>query len=220
MRDYSLNLEDSKTFVLNYTIKGNQIIVNLAKGENFIIPYTQENEKKLLEIMKKQVLNSNRFMKTQEKRFSRSWKLTTLSVFMLMFNVLVLASGKSILPVGSGLCASLFVFNIIYSVYCMVDSKKNIKDIQKNVILLCNEKKLNEKVRGNPHVLATTDEKLKEMVSSTPTELPVFTLNNADEIEYRQLEKILEIIDREEKLGFDYSSASDDNPLVLKRKLK
>ena len=81
-------------------------------------------------------------------------------------------------------------------------------------------KKLNEKVRGNPHVLATTDEKLKEMVSSTPTELPVFTLNNADEIEYRQLEKILEIIDREEKLRFDYSSASDDNPLDLKRKLK
>ena len=53
MRDYSLNLEDSKTFVLNYTIKGNQIIVNLAKGENFIIPYTQENQKKLLEIMRK-----------------------------------------------------------------------------------------------------------------------------------------------------------------------
>ena len=48
MRDYSLNLEDSKTFVLNYTIKGNQIIVNLAKGENFIIPYTQENEKNYL----------------------------------------------------------------------------------------------------------------------------------------------------------------------------
>ena len=65
-----------------------------------------------------------------------------------------------------------------------------------------------------------SNEKLKEMVSSTPTELPVFTLNNADEIEYRQLEKILEIIDREEKLGFDYSSASDDKPLVLKRKLK
>lgn len=224
MRDYSLNLEDSKTFVLNYTIKENQIIVNLAKGENFIIPYTPENEKKLLEIMKTQVLMSDRFMKTQEKRFSMSWKLTILSVFMLMYNVFVLASGKSILPVGSGLCAGLFVFNIIYNVLGMVDSKKNINDIKKNLTLVYNEERLNEKVKKNPYVLANilaiTDEKSKGMVSSTPTEPHVFTLNNTDGISYRQLEKILKVIDREEAFGFDYSSVSDDKPLVLKRKLK
>ena len=30
MKDYSLNYEDSKTFILNYKIEDNQIIVNLA----------------------------------------------------------------------------------------------------------------------------------------------------------------------------------------------
>jgi len=70
MKDYSLNLEDSKTFVLNYTVKDNQITVNLANGENYVIPYTAENEVKLLKRMKTQVLQSDEFMSKQEKRFS------------------------------------------------------------------------------------------------------------------------------------------------------
>lgn len=218
MKDYSLNLEDSKTFVLNYTVKDNQIAVNLANGENYVIPYTTENEVKLLKRMKTQVLQSDEFMSKQEKRFSRSWKWAIWSVSMFALNVITLASGNSVLPIASGMCASWFVFDIGYRIYSMVDSKRNIKDINKNKMLLNNEERLNEKVRENHNILAHTDEKTKKIVHSTPGDQPVFTLNSIDEIKYEELKQILENIDREEEFGFDYSSESNGKSLVLKKK--
>ena len=47
MKDYSLNYEDSKTFILNYKIEDNKIIVNLACKKECIIPYSLVNEKEL-----------------------------------------------------------------------------------------------------------------------------------------------------------------------------
>ena len=175
MKDYSLNLEDSKTFVLNYTVKDNQITVNLANGENYVILYTAENKVKLLKRMKTQVLQSDEFMSKQEKRFSKSWKWAICGVSMLALNVIALASGTSAVPIGSGMCASWFVFDIGYRIYSMIDSKRNIKDINKNKMLLNNEERLNEKVKENHNVLAHTDEKTKKMVHSTPVDQPVFT---------------------------------------------
>ena len=139
MKDYSLNLEDSKPFVLNYTVKDNQITVNLANGENYVIPYTAENEVKLLKRMKTQVLQSDEFMSKQEKRFSKSWKLAIWGVSMLALNVIASASGISAVSIVSGMWASWFVFDIGYRIYSMIDSKRNIKDINKNKMLLNNE---------------------------------------------------------------------------------
>ena len=48
MKDYSLNFEDFTTFILNYKIENNLIIVKIASGENYVIPYTLKNEKKYL----------------------------------------------------------------------------------------------------------------------------------------------------------------------------
>lgn len=218
MKDYSLNLEDSKTFVLNYTVKDNQITVNLANGENYVIPYTTENEVKLLKRMKTQILQSDEFMNKQEKRFSRSWKWAIWSASMIALNIISLASGNSAVPVLSGICASWFVFDVGYRIYNMVDSKRNIKDINKNKMLLNNEERLNEKVKENYNILAHTDEKTKEIVHSTPVDQPVFTLNSIDKIKYEELKQILENIDREEEFGFDYSSESNGKSLVLKKK--
>lgn len=223
MKDYSLDFEDSKTFVLNYEVKDNHITINLATGEKYVIPYTIENEIKLLKRMKTQVLQSNEFMSKQEKRFSRSWKRAIWSASMIALIVISLASGNSVVPVLSGICASWFVFDIGHIIYSMIDSKRNIKDINKNKMLLNNEEKLNEKIKRNPNILVNTNEQTKEMVSSTPIDQPVFTLNSIDKIKYEELKKILENIDREEEFDFDYSSASDDiddKPLVLHKKLK
>lgn len=217
MKNYSLNLEDSKTFVLNYTVKDNQITVNLANGENYVIPYTTENEVKLLKRMKTQVLQSDKFMSKQEKRFSESWKEAIGSVSMIALSVIFLATGTSMVPIISGICVGWFVLDSGYRIYSMVDSKRNIKDINKNKMLLNNEERLNEKVKENQNVLAHTDEKTRKIVHSTPVEQPVFTLNSIDKIKYEELKQILENIDREEEFGFDYSNESNGKSLVLKK---
>lgn len=217
MKDYSLDYENSRTFVLNYSVNNNQITVNLASGENYVIPYTIENEKKLLIRMKTQVLQSNDFMDEQEKRFSKSWKWIIYSASMIAINVIVLASGSSIIPMVSKICAGWFVFDIGYRIYSMIDSKRNIKDVRKNKMLIENEEILNEKIKENPNVLANTTEKTKEIVSSIPVGQPVFTLNNIDKIKYEELKQILENIEREKNFNFDYSTV-EDKPFVLDRK--
>ena len=58
MKDYSLNYEDSKTFILNYKIEDNQIIVNLACKKECIIPYSLVNEKELLKVWRCFTCNS------------------------------------------------------------------------------------------------------------------------------------------------------------------
>lgn len=46
MKNYTISNVDAKTFILNYEIKDGQIIINLASKEKYVIPYTEENEKK------------------------------------------------------------------------------------------------------------------------------------------------------------------------------
>lgn len=48
MKYYTLNSKDATSFILNYEIKDKQIIVNYANGEHYIIPYANNNEKKIL----------------------------------------------------------------------------------------------------------------------------------------------------------------------------
>lgn len=58
MKDYTLNKEDERTFILNYEVKDNKIIVNFASGKKYEVPYTEEDEKIILTLMKEQVNNT------------------------------------------------------------------------------------------------------------------------------------------------------------------
>ena len=218
MKDYSLNYEDSKTFILNYKIEDNQIIVNLACKKECIIPYSLVNEKELLKLMKEQVLDSKAFKSKQEKRFSVSWKYAIWSGVMLVFNAVMLATGSSSLPIAHGLCAGCFVFDATYRVYSMIDSKKKIKDVNKNIMFLNNEELLNRKVKSNQNILSNTNTKIKELVASTPEDAQVFSLNTIDKIKYEDLKTIIENIKRDEQFGFEYSSTEEEKPIVLTKK--
>lgn len=218
MKDYSLNYEDSKTFILNYKIEDNQIIVNLACKKERIIPYSLVNEKELLKLMKEQVLDSKAFKSKQEKRFSASWKYAIWSGVMLVFNAVMLATGSSSLPIAHGLCAGYFIFDATYRVYSMIDSKKKIKDVNKNIMFLNNEELLNRKVKSNQNILSNTNTKIKELVASTPEDAQVFSLNTIDKIKYEDLKTIIENIKRDEQFGFEYSSTEEEKPIVLTKK--
>lgn len=46
MKDYSLDFNSQKNFILSYEYRGDTIILHLASEEKFPIPATLENEKK------------------------------------------------------------------------------------------------------------------------------------------------------------------------------
>ena len=56
MKDYS-TLDNYKEFILSYKIVDNKIVVELASGDNYIIPNTKENENKIIHKMETQIMN-------------------------------------------------------------------------------------------------------------------------------------------------------------------
>ena len=44
MKDYTFDKISREKFIKNYNIKDDQIIINLASKEKYVIPYTKENE--------------------------------------------------------------------------------------------------------------------------------------------------------------------------------
>lgn len=211
-------MENYKKFVLNYTVKDNQITISFANGKNDIIPYTARNEIFLLEKMKTQVSQSDELIRKQEKRFSESWKdaIWNFSLFVLYLINLVCNSG--FVSILAGICIGMCGPNLISDIYRMLDSTKALKII--NRMLLNAKEKMNDKAKENQKVLANTDEKTKEMVHSTGEDQPVFTLNNIDNIEYEELEQIPENMYKEEEAVHDDSSKSDEKSLDFKKKIR
>ena len=54
MKDYSLNRKDSESFILSYTIEDGNIAAKTASGELITVPYSMENENKILSKMEQQ----------------------------------------------------------------------------------------------------------------------------------------------------------------------
>ena len=48
MKDYLLNCDDSRKNILSYKIKNGEIVAKLASGELYTIPYSDENENKII----------------------------------------------------------------------------------------------------------------------------------------------------------------------------
>lgn len=211
-------MENYKAFVLNYTVKDNQITISFANGKNDIIPYTARDEICLLETMKTQASQSDELMRKQEKRFSESWKDAIWSFSLIVLNLINLVYNSGFVSIMAGMAIGVCGLSLKFDIDRMLDSKKALKII--NIMLLNTQKKINEKAKENQKVLANTDEKTKEMIHSTGEDQPVFTLNNIDNIEYEELEQIPENMDREEETVHDNSSKSDEKSLDFKKKIR
>lgn len=208
MRDYSLNIEGSKTFILKYEINDNKITVYFANGEEHIIPYSKENEKKLLEKMKEQVLNSGAFKCNQEKKLSKSKSILAYSIGLLLGDI-ICSIFMPALPLFQHIIIAFIlsgfsIFNIVY----IFKLEKDLRDIRKNKNFIELEEKLNQFERQNYNVFYNINEKTKEKLCSQPDGQPQLTINSVNAISEEELNQIFANVDREEEFEFNYSSDS------------
>jgi len=219
MKNYALNFEDSRSFILNYKVEENEIKVNFASGEKYIVPYSMENERRILEKMKNQILFSEEFEKKQQKRFSSSLKWSLWDVAMISLIAVIMSNGiANYSPVINVIIMCFYTIDIFFRIYSMIDSNVKYKDIQKNKMFLKNEELINSKVRSNQNILCNTKIETRNLITSTPEEKPVFNLNNIDKIDSNELEYILYNIKRDEQFGFDYSTIEEAKTKVLSKK--
>ena len=82
MKNYAINKYQEKSFILNYKIIDDKIIINLASSDNYTLPYTKENEIMILERMKDQVLNSDEYFNRIKKKEKKHLIITCIIGFI------------------------------------------------------------------------------------------------------------------------------------------
>lgn len=208
MKDYSMNLDDRKDFVLGYDITSDGMIkIKFAKGKPWFVPYNAENEQILLAKMEKQLEKNDDIESKLEK------KVTNCFVCFLGF-------------VGAGLLVGTFAFNsdfvreiiITSSVACgfgiipgilALKANSKLSDLRKNVRFLEMKEKLNKVVRSEQNTLVNVSSKTKNAIKDFPEDKPIFNINSFNYVPFSDLEQIIENVDRNDRFGFNYTQQEE-----------
>jgi len=222
MKNYLLNPIEKERFILNYKIKDNKIIVNFAKKScrnkhSYVIPYTIENEKKLLQKMKDQMLDAEYFFGVKMKRCREiidivsDYSLMGILVFGLI-NVICFENlflfCVTCIPTA---ISSLF---FAYSTYWKIDKKIKLNDFKKNQFFLENERMFKLKSKFNKNVLCGIRSNVDEKTNQEE-----LNLNSIHKIKYKELKKLLENIKFEKDLDFEYKNNIDSSLLNCESKV-
>lgn len=219
MKDYSMNLEERKDFILGYNvIKGGNIVIKFAKGESWSIPYNERNEQIVLDKMEEQVTKSGELEGKLKKK---------MSDYFTMFVLFLLGGGLNASLSLTGVDAIVFI--ISGSVICGISlipgilslrTKLKLDDLKKNKRFLEIERELNDNVRSNNNVLANVSSKTKNVVKVFPEDRDIFNINSFNYVPFKDLEQIMENMERNEKFGFVYEETEQvDRPITKTKKI-
>ena len=197
MKDYTFNSEDKKNFILNYVVSSNvvgekNIIVKLASGEKMVVPYSKDNEKKILMKMREQVLNSKSYLDEMDYNKYISFGLPFADIF-LAFGMYGIFGESYILSIPG----ILFLKNLAIG----MNSRSKIKDIEKLKLFLENEE-LFKKDNMNSNVLSNISKKARDTIDSKDD----ITLNDMDKFKYNDVRTMIDRSNRDKKLGLDYDT--------------
>ena len=201
MKDYSLNEEERKNFILNYTKEEETITVNFADGSNYTIPNTESNENKLEGKMIEQVANS----KERKHKAISSTGIAIVIIFLFTAASLNGAYWLGNMPQINEIALGLGIAAVV-----------NIpmfakRDIEKNKFFVKNQEVINRGL-NNTNVL----------VNSNVPEKEIITINDMDySYKYNELKQIVANTERQETFSFDTFSENDveqEKPKVRSRR--
>ena len=207
MKDYSLNDKDRKNFVLDYKIsKDGKIIVRMAKGDPLVLPYNEHNEQTLLRKMEQQVKEASG---TESKHIDEKEKnikfLKILSGIIAASAIFVFASDIVFLDTICWLLISFASVGGVINAAKVVQINNLLRDLKLNQEFLEIKDKINANVKSNQNVLINVSSNTKNAVQNRSNDKPIFDINSFNNYSYRDLETIIENIERNEIFGFDYT---------------
>lgn len=217
MKDYTIfnNNEGKMTFILNYKVEEKEIKINFANGDKISIPYTEENEKKVIDKMTNQaeMISNIDIDKIKTKKFYYYLSLCFPIYFIISSTYIGLYQGISGELFGNIIALPCLIY-ICSKIRYWREFHKDIKKVKK---FLNSEENLNQNIRKNENMLYKVSNKTKGIVDSTPVEQPVFTINTIEKMKYEDLKQILENIKRENEFVFDYPNDVNTSSLTRKR---
>lgn len=200
MKDYTTKRKDAKSFVLNYKVEDDKIIIKHASGKEFIIPYTKENEEKIINKMKDQVeYDGNSF--EYKKKYDIIWNIITICAHSMLLTLITIFPNN--VPVLKLIAQIALSISIIANTLDIMYVKSVLNDIKKHRLFLNYEKEINDSVRKNQNVLADVKYKTVEVAKNAKKDEPVFNINNIDSIPYKDIKSMTDNIDELEEYDFD-----------------
>ena len=216
MKNYALNYNDYKMFILSYEVDGDKIIINYADGEKSFIPYTLENEKKILKKLKKQVLIGEINKEKFTKKINISSILSLLYLILLVCNLLILTEGQSSAPILSKILIIYCSLMSIISICSVIINKIKIRDIDKNIKFLSNQDKINKFIKEKSASLENINNKTKEELEPIIENKKEMNINDVDKISYGNLQELISYIERIEE--YDLSNNKEEPSKVLTKR--
>lgn len=197
MKDYTFDRFAQEKFIKNYKIKDGQIIINLASDEKYVIPYTKENEEKILVKMEDQVNN------VSIKPIGLMYKaLTCLAYISTIVGVYLTVIE------GAFLTLSIFSGIALGFTYKLVSHQSKIKDLEKQKFFLENRKMLNDNIKKSPNMTLGVDKKIVRKVEQTEGS-QTFDINSIDSYSLNDLKKLRRNILRFQEFGFDEKTTEE-----------
>lgn len=191
MKDYTFDKISREKFIKNYKIKDNQIIINLASKEKYVIPYTKENEEKILARMEEQVNSS--YIKPLGVIYK---SLVAGSYIWILIGIYMYVVSVGILNIALALGTSA-LFNIKMFIH-----QSKVKDLEKQKFFLEYRKMLNDNIKKSSNMTLGVDKKIVKKVEQTE-DSPTFDINSIDSYSLNDLKKLRRNILRFQEFGFD-----------------
>lgn len=219
MKDYSEHTKEKKTFILNYKIKKNMIIVKYADGTIEKIPYHQGNEELILDKMKKQFQNidENKFVEIKRRNIIFDYIVSLLSIVgVTSFSVVSfgISTPAIIISLGAMSIGIFYLVNGIQQHRTVIDYKKNKKFFEI-------EKELNANVKKHDNMLVNTCQRTRRIVKKSSEGKNIFNINSVDKVSLGDLNAIMDNIYRDKVLNYDYTQAqTETKPIIKTRKKK
>lgn len=208
MKDYS-TLDNYKEFILSYKIVDNKIIIKLASEDDYIIPYTKENENKIIHKMETQVMNI------------KLNPISSLDKLVAFFCPLVLPFAIANFINYGGWLYAIILFLIatdaIYYPIKWINYNRKRKDYEKLKIFLDNKKELNDSIENNNNMLLGLSSKVKKEIEiqQSNNKEPI-NINNIDNYSLDDLKKLKENLLRIKSFNFD-ENIKEEKTYVLRK---
>lgn len=196
MKDYSLNDEERKSFVLNYSKEEETITANFADGSSYTVPNTENNENKIEGKMIEQVVSS----KGKEKNLVNSNTANILLICVVTITSIVGVLSIKNIPTIKAIAFAIGAATTLNMPMLIKLAKNNsiLKDIQKNRYFVNNQEVINRGIT-NTNVLANSN-----------TKEEIITINDIDyRYNYDELKQIVENTERQEQFNFDTFSKEE-----------
>ena len=204
MKDYSMNLEERKRFILGYKIKSGFMKVKYALGIKDNLQYNEENEKIVLDKMRKQVSDIDEDKFVRNKRNHIYFDFSSASLFTIASIFLFCVKQNLGLELFAYIFGSLLAIGGIALISNGFVELSRLHDYKKNKRFIEIEDNINKNVRKHENMLVNVSTKTKNMVKSTPDNKPVFNINSFNYVPNRDLEQIMENIERDEYFKYKY----------------